>query len=139
MIRAISLVLLVAACGATAGCARGFDINTPDGFAELDDSDDYRYRSTSADGVVLAVRKEKNEPKAGLDFWTAALKNDLSSRGYGLVKSEKVKSKNGIDGRQLRYSMTKNGRPNVLWVTVFVTDSKVFVVEAGGDEAHFGD
>lgn len=43
----------------------------------------------------------------------------------------------GLPGRQMRYSVTREGRPNVLWVTVFVTPSSVFVVEAGGDVAHF--
>jgi hypothetical protein len=138
MTRSLTIGLLLGLLTLTGGCARGFEINTPDGFAELDDNDDYRYRSTSADGVVLGVRREKNDPKAGLDFWTAALKNDLASRGYSLVKSENVKSKNGIDGRQFRCQITKNGRPNVLWVTVFVTEKRVVVVEAGGDEAHFG-
>ena len=118
-------------------CSRGFDIKTPEGFAELDSSDDYRYRATSADGVVLAVRREKNDPKGSLDFWASVIGNDLSERGYGAAKTEKVKSKNGTLGRKLEYRTTKNGRPNVLWVTVFVNGDRLVVVESGGDADHF--
>ena|SRR5688572_8661894 len=133
----LSIVMLAALGTLATGCARGFDINTPDGFAELDDNDHYRYRATSAEGVVLAVRREQNDPEAGLDFWTKALENELAARGYDLVATDAVKSKNGTDGKRLRYRVTKNGRPNVLWVTVFVSGKRLVVVEAGGDEAHF--
>ncbi|GMV17783.1 MAG: hypothetical protein HS104_26580 [Polyangiaceae bacterium] len=119
------------------GCSRGFDIKTPDGFAELEGGEDYRYRATSADGVVLAVRREANEPRANLEFWTDAIGNELSQRGYGSPKAEKVKSKNGTPGQRLEYRTSRNGRPNVLWVTVFVAGSRVVVVETGGDADHF--
>ncbi len=119
------------------GCSRGFDIKTPDGFAELEDGDDYRYRATSADGVVLAVRREANDPKGSLEFWASAIGNELSERGYGTAKAEKVTSKDGTPGRRLEYRTSRNGRPNVLWVTVFVSGSRVVVVETGGDADHF--
>ncbi len=129
--------LALASSTLASGCARGYDIKTPDGFAELDGTDDYGFRATSAEGVVLAVRKEKNDPEGSLDFWASAVKNDLDSRGYALASKKSVKSKNGTPGTQLRYSITRNGRPNVLWVTVFVAGKRVVLVEAGGDEAHF--
>ena len=131
----ITFALAVSTLGS--GCARGFEIQTPDGFAELDGTDDYRYRSTSAEGVVLAIRREKNEPHGSLAFWSSALMNELAARGYNLEKNLDVKSKDGTAGKQLRYLSSRDGRPNVLWVTVFVTDSRVVVVESGGDVAHF--
>lgn len=130
------LFCLLASVGSTA-CARGFDIETPAGFAELDSNDDYRYRATSAEGVVLGVRREANEPKAGLDFWASALENELATRGYSKVSARAIESKNGTPGKQLVYRVEKGGRPNVLWVAVFVTEKRVVVVETGGDEAHF--
>lgn len=134
--------LILAACLAlsavsTTACGRGFGIDTPDGFAELEANDDYRYRATTAEGVVLAVRREDNEPKGGLEFWSSAVENELSTRGYEKVSAKNIKSKNGTAGKQLVYKVSKNGRPNVLWVAVFVTDSRVVVLETGGDEAHF--
>jgi hypothetical protein len=134
--KTLLLLLGLGASALSTGC-HGFEIKTPDGFAELDGNDDYSYRATSAEGVVLAVRKEKNDPEGGLDFWSSAVKNDLTQRGYRLVESKNVKSKNGVAGTELRCEMTRAGRPNVLWVAVFVSGSRVIVVEAGGDVAHF--
>lgn len=122
---------------ASTACGRGFGIETPDGFAELESNDEYRYRATTAEGVVLAVRREDNEPKGGLDFWSAAVENELALRGYEKLSAKNIQSKNGTPGRQLAYKVSRNGRPNVLWVAVFVTSSRVIVVETGGDEAHF--
>jgi hypothetical protein len=62
---------------------------------------------------------------------------ELERKGYARVDKQDVHSPGGVAGRQMRYRVTRNGRPNVLWVTVFVTESSVFVVEAGGDVAHF--
>jgi hypothetical protein len=134
--------LVFAACLALSGasttaCGRGFGIETPDGFAELESNDDYRYRATTAEGVVLAVRREDNEPKGGLDFWASAVENELATRGYEKVSQKSIQSKNGTPGKQLVYKVSKGGRPNVLWVAVFVTGSRVVVLETGGDEAHF--
>lgn len=137
MIRQLSFLILCSLTTLSTGCARGFDLNTPDGFAELDQSEHYRYRATNAEGVVIAVRREKNEPQAGLDFWSKALDNELLQRGYTRLSSQSVKSKNGTAGKQLRYRMTRNGRPNVLWLTVFVAGDRLVVIEAGGDETHF--
>jgi hypothetical protein len=135
--KTLCLLFALGSSALSAGCARGYAIETPDGFAELDDNDDYGYRATSAEGVVLAVRKEDNDPKGGLDFWSTAVKNDLSARGYQLAKTKSIKSKNGVAGQELRYETVRSGRPNVLWVAVFVSGKHVIVVEAGGDVAHF--
>jgi len=135
--RTLILTLSLVATLFGSGCSRGFDIKTPDGFAELDDAEGYRYRATSADGVVLAVRREKNEPKGSLDFWAAAVGNELTSRGYGKPAVESLKSQNGTAGKKLAFRTVKNGRPSVLWVAVFVSDDRVVVVETGGDADHF--
>lgn len=120
----------------SAGCSRGFSIQTPEGFAELDDGD-YAYRATSAEGVVIAVRREDNDPQGNLAFWSAAVDYELRRKGYSAVSSKSVKSASGVSGKQIRYGITREGRPNVLWATVYVTSGNVTVVEAGGDSAHF--
>ena len=126
----VSGALMLVGCG-------GVNMNTPAGFAEVDDDDTYAYRATSAEGVVLAVREEANDPHGNLDFWASALRYELERKGYSSVDKEDVRSPSGVEGRQMRYRVTHNGRPHVLWITVFVTDRTVFVVEAGGDVAHF--
>ncbi len=129
-------LFLCSAIVAVSGCNRGFDIQTPDGFAELEEGD-YAYRATSAEGVVIAVRREDNEPKGNLAFWSAAVDYELRRKGYTAKASKEVKSANGVPGKQIRYTTTREGRPSVLWTTVYVSGSHVVVVEAGGDAAHF--
>jgi hypothetical protein len=129
------LVLLLGV--ASGGCSRGFVITTPAGFAELEDQEAYAYRATSAEGVVLGVRHEPNEPFGDLPFWTGAVDAQLRRDGYVADKALDVESSNGIPGRQLRYHVMRDGREQLFWSTVYVTDSEVIVVETGGDKAFF--
>ncbi len=109
----------------------------PPGFARLQANDDYCWRATSAEGVVLGIRREKNQPKGNLDFWASAVRYELERKGYEKVAIDRIRSADGVEGRRLEYRTARQGRPFVLWATVYVTDSRVIVVEAGGDEAHF--
>lgn len=121
-----------------AGCGPNLRLATPEGFATLEDDNDYVYRATSAAGVVIGVRREANKPKANLDFWSEALDRALRRRGYEPEgPSTEVRATGGQPGRQMRYTKAESGRTYRFWVTVFVTDSKVFVVEAGGDKDRF--
>jgi hypothetical protein len=119
------------------GCSRGFVIVTPTGFAELEAQHEYAYRATNAEGVVIAVRREDNRPYGDLAFWTGAVDAHLRRGGYVADKAVDVQAANGVSGRQIRYHTTREGREFVFWVNVFVTESAVVVVEAGGDRAHF--
>lgn len=132
-IAAAALMML----SALAGCSRGFAITTPSGFAELEGQEHYGYRATNAEGLVLAVRKESNAPHGDLTFWSGAVDAHLRRNGYAAKKAADVKSADGVDGRQIRYTSKRGGRPHVFWVTVFVTADAVVTVEVGGDEAHF--
>lgn len=119
-------------------------MNTPAGFARLDDQDDYDYRSVSADGVVVAVRALHNRPQAGLAFWSRAVDERLRSQGYTPVGAPTdVQSADGVAGRQFAYGRVIDGRAHGYSVTVFVTDggflraARVYVLEAGGDREVF--
>lgn len=120
-------------------CSSGARVSAPDGFAELEEGETYSYRATNAAGVVIGVRTEDNNPRGNLDFWTHAVDLKLKKSGYSALAEEatKVSSEKGLDGRRLRYRTQKDGRTHEYWVTVFVTDDKVIVVEAAGDEAFF--
>jgi len=119
------------------GCA-SFHMNTQPGFAELEGNDDHAYRATSAEGVVIAVRSERNRPEGNLDFWAGAVDERLRSTGYTLDGDPRpVQSADGVTGVQRRYARDSNGRTLRYWVTVFVKGSRVFVVEAGGDREVF--
>jgi hypothetical protein len=131
-----ALALIITALAATA-CSRGARLDTPSGFATLGDDDRYSYRATSARGVVLATRTEPNDVAANTAFWAEALDARLRDQGYAAEASREVKTARGLAGTQLRYTATRNGRPHRYWVTVFATRSKVFVVEAAGDQEPF--
>lgn len=122
----------------TAACTHGARLETPSGFATLDGSSAYSYRATSAKGVVLATRTQPNAVKANIEFWAETLDAKLRDKGYTVDGSSRgVTTAKGLSGTQLRYLTSKGGREHRYWVTVFVTKSKVFVVEAAGDKEQF--
>lgn len=133
----LSILLLAAAALAT-GCGPSVALQTPPGFAVLPKQTEYLYRAANADGVVLAVRAEDNKPTGNLDFWSEALDRQLLNVGYKADgKAEDVKSASGIPGRRMKYTRENQGRTYRYWMTVFVTDTRVFCVEAGGDQDRF--
>jgi len=120
------------------GCGPGVRIETPPGFATLEKQTEYVYRSASADGVVIAVRREKNEPKGNLDFWSDALDRRLRNNRYNPDgKPVDLHAASGQPGRKMRYTREDQGRKYRFWAAVFVTEDKVWVIEAGGDEERF--
>ena len=127
----LALSLLAPACAS-------FHLNTPNGFAQLEDDERYDYRATNADGVVIAVRVERNEPLANLEFWGRVVDERLRRQGYvPNGNPEPVQSANGVPGVLFRYGATVGGREHRYQVAVFVRARKVFVVEAGGDREVF--
>ena len=130
--------LLLALSATTLACGPSVNLQTPSGFAVLEDQKEYVYRATSAEGVVLAVRAEKNEPRGNIDFWADALDRQLRRGGYVVEGDMKeVHTRAGLTGRQSRYTRVENGRKYRFWMTVFVTEKRVWVVEAGGDADRF--
>ena len=131
---------LLAACIFSLGvaaCHPSAQLAAPDGFAQLDHQKSYDWRAASAQGVVLAVRTEKNDPRANVDFWADAIDVRLRRSGYNAEARKDVQSANGVAGKQLRYSRVEDQRTYRYWLTVFVTDDRVYVVEAGGDKESF--
>jgi hypothetical protein len=134
------------ALGCLAGCGYAFEASTPPGFVELEQQQDagYAYRATNADGLVMAVRQLDNDPKGELGFWEQAIENQLRQRaGYSLLEKRDAKSADGTPGRQLRFGHDEGKTPHLYYVTLFVTDRHIFVIEQGGTkelaEAHAAD
>lgn len=134
MIRLKHLGFLALALLALAGCGRPFTPATPPGFVDLGDSyPDGEYRATTADGAVIGIRAYDNEPQGELAFWTRALENRMrDSGGYALLEKRAVSNRGGLTGTQLRFGHDEGRVPHLYWVTVFVTDKKLFILEAGG-------
>ncbi|UJR81302.1 serine/threonine protein kinase [Sandaracinus amylolyticus] len=126
-----ALALTLGACGPH------FGIDTPDDFVSLDEGTQqqrgYAMRATTADGVVIAVR-EIDDPRRGTrDFWVEAIRNRLRrAGGYALLEEEDIRAASGDTGHQMRFGRDESGRPYAYWITVFVREGRVTVVEAGG-------
>ena len=116
------------------GCA-SFRINTPSGFGQLRDqrAQHYDYRSVSAYGVALAVRVVPNAEHGNLEFWSEVVDRHLQHGGvYHAAGSADVRTTSGAQGRRLAYTFGDAQSGQTYWVTVFVTERKVFLVEAAG-------
>lgn len=131
-----TILILAALCSFAGGCASAH-LDTPAGFAAFDDNKAYDFYASDGEGVVLAVRTEKNRPHGDLSYWTSALDVQLREAGYRPHNVADVTSADGHEGKQLRYVVDDDGRELVFWVSVFVTDRHVVLVEAGGDVAFF--
>lgn len=110
---------------------------TPSGFAAQPDAGTYDYRASDGEGVVLAVRSEKNQLRGDLPFWTSAVDVKLRQAGYEALAQHDVTSADGHTGRQTQYVIEDGGREIAFWVTLFVTERQVVIVEAGGDSEFF--
>lgn len=123
-------LLSLAAC-------HGGRLTAPSGFATLDSDDAYSYRATNAQGVTLGVRTEDNEVKANVDFWTESLDLRLRRDGYAMKSESVTHTRRGLTGKQIRYEVSREGREQSYWLTIFATEKKVYVVEAAGDKDAF--
>lgn len=134
-------ILLIVSLFGAAGCS-AWEPKSPEGFVELDEEDSpYELRSTTADGVVYAVREIEHEGRgSSLAFWTSAIENEMRQRGgYALLATKKVKTARGQEGNQLRFGHDEGSVPHEYIVAVYVTggepdslSSKIHVIEVGG-------
>ena len=129
----LTLVSALALSMLTTGCA-SFAIRTPSGFGQLrDQRPRYEYRAVTAYGVALAVRVVRNSEHGNLDFWSEVVDRHLQHGGnYHASGSTDIHTATGFAGRRLSYTYGDAQTGQTYWVTVFVTDRKVYLVEAGG-------
>lgn len=126
------ILLLAAALTALAGCGRPFVPATPGSFTELNEQRDYDYRAASAEGVVIGIKAYPNDPRVDLAFAEKAYEQQMRSSGYALLEKRDVKAISGLAGKQFRFGHDEDKNPHLYYVTLFVTDDHVFILEAGG-------
>ena len=133
MKRSLVLLSLLAAIAAL-GCGRSFVPATPPGFVDLGENyPDGEYRATTADGAVIGIRTFDNDPKGELSFWSRALENRMrETGGYALLEKKAVTSRGGLAGTELNFGHDEGRTPHLYRIALFVTDKKIFVIEAGG-------
>ena len=124
--------MLMLAASFLAACS-DFRAATPSGFVELKDSEPYDYRAATAEGLVIAVRAIEHDPKGEIEFWASAIERRMrEGNGYALLESRDVKTAQGLTGKQLRFGYDEGQAPHLYTITIFVTDSKLYLLEAGG-------
>jgi hypothetical protein len=130
----LTIGALAAALPACGGCAL-HTMTLPASFVPVDKDyqGTYLVRGVSADGVVVALRREQNPEHGTLEFWTQAVSNRLvTGRSYKAGASEAVKSDAGVPGRLLAFEDQQQGVSYIYIVAVFVQGTDVLVAEAGG-------
>lgn len=124
------------------GCGRPFEVNTARRFVELEEEySGYEYRATTADGVVVGVRAIDIDPDKGeadVAFWAEAVEQRMRQiGGYALLENVDVRGAGGRAGKQLRFGRDEGERPYRYWVTLFIDDDYLFLIEAGGAQEAF--
>lgn len=143
MKRYLNIAALLTLSSVLFACGQSFTINTPRGFIVLEEerASQYEFRSTSADGIVIAVRDIENEQEGTLEFWAEAVTSKLrDSRGYAMLEESDI-SAGGVQGKQIRFGRDESGHSYRYWVTVFVrsegANARIWVIEAGGRQEVF--
>ncbi len=134
--RNLTLLAILCAVAMSAACT-DLHVTTPPGFVAIDnDWDGYDYRATTADGLVIGVRAIDHDPKGEQAFWIKAIQNRMrNSAGYALLETVPVKSADDVGGTQLRFGHDFEGNnPHLYTITLFVTEDKLFLLEAGGSK-----
>jgi hypothetical protein len=135
-----SLVALFAACALVA-CGRPFTIETPDGFVDLGEGYDdstHEYRASTVEGVILGARAWKNDPKVTLAVAAQALESQVRlGQGAALLEKKDVTARDGTKGVRMRFGHDEPGGSYLYDLAVFVTDDRVYVVEAVGKKELF--
>jgi hypothetical protein len=115
----ITTLLLIASALLLAACGASFQAANPSGFVQLEEEDsEYAYRAITAEGELA--------------FWVRAIENQLRQRGYALLETRDVSCRTGQQGQQLRFGHDEGRQPHLYYVSVFLTDSYIYVLEAGG-------
>jgi hypothetical protein len=131
------ILFLAAVLLSSIACGRPYTAATPEGFVELDedhyDKNANEYRASTADGVVLGVRAYENDPTVDLSLAVRALENRVRlGEGYALLEKKETTARDGTKGTTLRFGHDEPSGTHLYYVTIFVTDDWVYLVEAGG-------
>lgn len=132
------VAVIIALASSLTACGRPFDVKTAPGFVPLENQTTYDYRATTPEGVVVAVRVVEDEKRGDLGFWTQALTLQLRDvSGYALLDVKDVASRDGTKGKLLKFGHDEDNKPFTYWVTIFLAQDRVFLVEAGGAKEIF--
>lgn len=141
--RVLWLSLIFSLVGvAAAGCAT-FEVETPSEMVAVEEAN-REYVAMTHRGVVVRSRvyaqgDGANEvPRAEHDFWVEAMRERMrTAGGYALLTETDVTSRDGHRGTRLEFGRDHDGRPYQYWLTLFVTEDNIHVIDTGGPEERF--
>jgi hypothetical protein len=125
-----------------------FKPNTPEGFVAFEDitakhwwqthdtRSGYDYRAITPDGVVLAIRRFENDPKASIAYWSEAVQQRLRANGSYRVDSERdLSNHQGIPGHELTLKLGEGAAEQIYRVSLIEHGKWIYVLESGGSSA----
>lgn len=136
----VLMIIFVLSLSMLAACGSGPALQTPEGFVELEEGEQFSnrgatWKAVSADGATLMVRKHDNDTKAGPDFWVDALTREMTlGQGYELLGTKEVSLRSGVSGKRVELRGTMDEIIYRYEVTVFVVGDAVYTVEAVAPE-----
>lgn len=137
LIRVLAVAIVSSAVGLM-GCA-SFDIETPEEMVVVEKSGN-EYVAMTHDGIVLRalVHPREDAEGGGHDFWVKSVRERMRTRGgYALLDEYDVESADGHRGTRLEFGRDQDGIPYQYWITLFVTDDAVHVIDTGGRDERF--
>ena len=130
--RTVTLMIAGVAAAMLAGCSHSMQL--PEMFVKVEQPQlgPYEFRAVAPDGVVLALRVQKNAQGGSLAYWVDAIKGEFAGRGYKLVGTEPVTNDKGLAGQLLSFTIDKSGKEFTFLMALYVQGGHVLIAEAGG-------
>ncbi len=116
-------------------------VTTPPGFVAIP-SQNLRtanavYKAVAADGAVIVMRIQRQQPEGDLAFWAAALENELRfQRNYELIDQDDVMTQDG-PARVLYFRTGYDDEAFRYTLAVFVAQDTVVTIEAAAPLTHY--
>ena len=124
-------IAIASICTLAGGCV---SMDTPRGYAELDDSYPFDFKAVSARGNVIALSEFDNEDDSvGLPFWAEAVEyQKVELDGYKLISREELRTNADVFGTLFTFEVGEGPDAILYLIAVFVDGDDIYVVEAGG-------
>lgn len=104
--------------------------DAPEGFSAWRSTK--RYRATSPDDVLFAVRTERHDPEGTLAFWKEAVRERMIAAGYKLVAEQDVEA-SGHDGGIIELAAPMGTEDWTYLVAFFPAGKRVVIAELAGE------
>ena len=136
-------VFICALWAMVAGCGASFDIETPPEMVAVEHGSN-KYVGMTHEGVVVRVNVysqgegSRDVPQGSHEFWLASTRERMrTTGGYALLDEKEVQSSDGHGGTRLEFGRDQDGVPYRYWITLYVTDDNIHVIDAGGRQDRF--